>query len=146
MKRLIVMSDIHGNIEAMKSVVEDALSTYGSHIDGFVFLGDYCCDFLEGEECVQLIRELKSKFPVYAISGNRETGMVKPYKEAKDKGDKINWSLDSTMGAPLLSCERFSSDSLDFLTSLLYLSKGILTDCCVPSGFSTTRIIFASLQ
>lgn len=118
MKRLIVLGDIHGNVEAMKAVVHESLSTYGEHIDGFVLLGDYCCDFLEGEECIKLINTLKEKFPIYAINGNRETGMVKPYKETKDKGDNVSWAIDSTMGAPLLACERLSNESLEFLTSL----------------------------
>lgn len=116
--RLITLGDIHGNIEALKSVIEDSINSYGNAIDGFVFLGDYVCDFLEGEECIQLMMKLREKYPVYAINGNRETGMAIPYKKALDDGKDISWDIDSTMGAPLLSMRRMSDLSMDYIVSL----------------------------
>lgn len=115
--RLIAIGDIHGNIEAFKSVLGNVFQTYGNQVDAFLFLGDYCCDFVEGEECVQMMRELGKKYPIYAISGNREIGMVKKYQEMRQKGN-ITWGLDSTMGAPLLSCRRMSEDVLFYLSEL----------------------------
>lgn len=140
--KFIVLGDIHGNFDALKSVVEDAFQTYGEEINGFLFLGDYCCDFLDGEKCVNLMKELQKKYTVYAISGNRETGMVKKYVEAKEQGLEIGWDIDSTMGAPLLACRQMTTDTLQYLSQLpdkeivrisnapaLYLEhKFILTD------------------
>ncbi len=116
--RLITLGDIHGNIEALNGVIEQAINDYGKQIDGFVFLGDYCCDFLEGKECIERILELKKYYPVYVISGNRETAMVKKYYEAKLKGEEVPWNIDSTMGAPLLSCQRMTMDQLEYLSTL----------------------------
>lgn len=118
MDNFIVLSDLHGNYEALKSVVGDSLRKYGRSIKGFLFLGDYCCDFLEGEECIQTMLFLKQFYPVYAISGNRETGMVMPYVKKIKNGEKVNWDIESTMGAPLLSCQRLSESSLNFITNL----------------------------
>lgn len=115
--RLITMGDIHGNIEAFKSVLDNVFQNYGNQIDAFLFLGDYCCDFLEGEECVQMIHELGKKYPIHVISGNRETGMVKKYREMR-QNENITWCLDSTMGAPLLSCRRMSENVLSYLSEL----------------------------
>lgn len=116
--RLIVMGDVHGNIEAFKASVYNAIEKYGKQIDAFVFMGDYCCDFLEGNECVQLIKWVEQTYPVYAISGNRETGMAQKYYDAKRKGEPVSWSLDSTMGAPLLACQKMSDEELAYLSSL----------------------------
>lgn len=115
--RFVTMGDIHGNIEALKAVVIDALF-HEKKIDGFIFLGDYCCDFLEGSECIFLIQQLEQKYPIYMISGNRETGMVKKYYDKKLKGEEIDWDLDSTMGAPLLSCRHMSMEQLAYLSTL----------------------------
>lgn len=116
--RLIVLGDIHGNIDAMNSVVQDAIQTYGSQIDGFVFLGDYSCDFIYGEECVQLMKEIEKRYPIYAIKGNRETGMTDMYQNCIKEGKEVPWDMNSTMRSPLLSCKRMSESSLSFLSSL----------------------------
>lgn len=116
--RLIVLGDIHGNITALEAVLMDAIESYGSHIDGFIFLGDYCCDFLEGEECIELMQKLNKKYPVYAITGNRETAMVHPYKQELDYGNRVSWNVESTMGAALLSCDRMSHNTLNYIQDM----------------------------
>lgn len=115
--RLICLGDIHGNIEALRAVLNDALSTYDSLIDGFVFLGDYCCDFIEGEECMRLIQKIQQRYKTYFISGNRETGMVESYRKIKEESGNL-WSYDSTMGAVRLDCEKMSDETVEFLTNL----------------------------
>lgn len=114
--RLIILSDIHGNYEAARAVVEDALNNYRNQIDGFILLGDYVCDYLEGHEVIKLIKQLKQRYPIYAIKGNREN-MAKEYQTKKQAG-KALWEIDSTMGAPLLACNRMQKEDFDFLESL----------------------------
>lgn len=116
--RFIVLGDIHGNITALQAVVMDALENFDSKIDGFIFLGDYCCDFLEGQECIEFMRQLENKYPVYAITGNRETGMVLPYRKELDAGNKVSWKIESTMGAALLSCDRMNRENLDYIGNM----------------------------
>lgn len=118
MGTFVVLSDIHGNYEAFKSVISDAVTNFGKNIDGFLFLGDYCCDFLEGEECIRMINALKKYYPVYAISGNRESNMVLPYKKKMDNQEPIGWDINSTMGVPLLSCQRLSKEAFAFVENL----------------------------
>ena len=60
--RFIILSDIHGNYEALKASVDDAINNYHTQISGFILLGDYTCDFLEGHEVIELIKKLKEIF------------------------------------------------------------------------------------
>ena len=62
--------------------------------------------------------ELNKKYPVYAISGNRETGMAMQYIKSLEEGNNVSWDINSTMGAPLLSMERMSESSKEYITSL----------------------------
>ena len=116
--KLIVFGDIHGNYPAFEAAVYDALSTYGNEIDGFVFAGDYVGDFPDGPKVVELMQNIAKHNKTYIISGNRETGQVVPYLQAQKEGKEPDWSLDSTMGAALLSCRSLSQEQLEFLASL----------------------------
>ena len=144
----IIISDIHGNYESFKAVLMDALMQYGlvddytnssitellnkakNIIKGFIFLGDYVGDYPFGSEIVHLMMEIKKNYEVYAIAGNRETGMAKKfYKATKDyyKDGKIDlkeaerltgWSLETSMGAPLLDFSRLTKEEMEFLVNL----------------------------
>lgn len=116
--RFIITGDIHGNDVAFNEVLNKAVEKYGNAIDGFIDLGDFTCDFLWGEEVCQTLRNLKEKNLFYGINGNRETGMVKPYYNKKKAGEKVDWDIDSSMGAPLLSCERMSNETLEFINNM----------------------------
>lgn len=125
-KIMIVLGDVHGNYEALKGAVEDALKKYTieyngktiSAITGFVFMGDYGCDFPQGQKCIDYIREIANNYPTYVIKGNRETGMVDKYYEAKKNNTDIGWSLDTTMGAPLIDCSQMSEENLEYIYNL----------------------------
>lgn len=67
---------------------------------------------------MELIRQLEKKYLVYAITGNRETGMVIPYKREVDKEKRVPWGIDTTMGAALLSCDRMTKDTLDYIAKM----------------------------
>ena len=116
--RLIISGDIHGNDVAYDEVIKSAISKYRKNIDKFIDLGDFTCDFLWGEEVAQKMIDLKNMGKFLGITGNRETGMVFPYYTEKKNDKTISWDIDSTMGAPLLSCNRMSNETLDFITNL----------------------------
>ena len=116
--RFIITGDIHGNDVAFDDVLKDAMQKYGRKIDAFIDLGDFTSDFLWGEEICQTLRKLKDNGLFYGITGNRETGMVRPYYSKKKIGEKIDWDINSSMGAPLLSCERMSDETLEFINDL----------------------------
>lgn len=116
--RLIITADAHGNDVAYNEVIKNVISKYGNNIDKFIDLGDFTCDFLWGEEIARTMINLKKENKFLGITGNRETGMVFPYYNKKKTGEAINWDINSSMGAPLLSCNRMSDKTLEFITNL----------------------------
>lgn len=116
--RLIISGDIHGNDVAYDEVIKSAISKYRKNIDKFIDLGDFTWGFLWGEEVAQKMIDLKNMGKFLGITGNRETGMVFTYYTEKKNDKTISWDIDSTMGAPLLSCNRMSNETLDFITNL----------------------------
>ncbi len=116
--RLIITGDAHGNDVAYNEVIKNAIDKYGNTIDKFIDLGDFTCDFLWGEEIAKKMIELKKENKFLGITGNRETGMVFPYYNEKKAGKTINWDINSSMGAPLLSCDRMSDETFEFITNL----------------------------
>ena len=61
-----VISDIHGNLEALETVPSDAEA---QRVDGYILLGDYCLSNPEPDACVTRIRNLPN---AYVIRGNEE--------------------------------------------------------------------------
>lgn len=61
-----VISDIHGNLEALKTVLSDAEA---QRVDGYILLGDYCLSNPEPDACVTRIRNLPN---AHVIRGNEE--------------------------------------------------------------------------
>jgi Predicted phosphoesterase len=115
--RLIVIGDIHGNFEAFKATVEDALNNYGTNIEAFVFLGDYCCDFPDANKVVDLIKQIETKYTIHIIRGNRENFISEYYNRKKNNEEEI-WKIESSMGAPLISCERMNMEQLEYLSNI----------------------------
>lgn len=64
--RIAVIADIHGNIYALRSVVEDI---HRNNIDEVIFLGDLVLNGLYPKECFTLLHELK---PTIRIKGNTD--------------------------------------------------------------------------
>lgn len=54
--RFAILSDIHGNLEPLKSVLEDAAA---HHCSEYICLGDIVGIYGNSKECVQLIRRMK---------------------------------------------------------------------------------------
>ena len=61
-----IISDIHGNLPALKAVLEDAKNQNITH---YLFAGDYCLSGPWPNECTQMIRAIPDK---YVIRGNEE--------------------------------------------------------------------------
>ena len=116
--RYAIIGDIHGNYYALEAVINYILNDYGSELTGFIFTGDYVGDFVDGSKVVDLIEKLSKEYRTFIIKGNRETDQVGKYIEALNDGKEPNWSLDSTMGAALVSCRELGRDRLNYLKSL----------------------------
>lgn len=126
--KYIVLNDIHGNYNAFEECIKDAYEN-NPDIDGFILMGDYTCEFPDGDKVIELIRKLQSYSKVYCIKGNRETGMTDKYYMAKKEGKNVDWDIDSSMGMPLLCCNKMNIEQLEFLynmpETLIIESEGV---------------------
>jgi predicted phosphodiesterase len=61
-----LISDVHGNLPALKAVIHDALE---NNVDHYIFLGDYCIGLAYPNEVMNYIRSIDSS---YVVSGNEE--------------------------------------------------------------------------
>ena len=68
-----VLSDIHSNYHAFRACYEDAVSRGAER---FIFLGDYVSDLAEPDKTLDLLSEIREKFPAVCLLGNRERYML----------------------------------------------------------------------
>lgn len=95
--RIAVLADIHGNIYALQSVMEDI---YRNNIDEVIFLGDLVLNGLYPKECFQLLHELK---PTVLIKGNTDGWF--------DELDE-NWLLQENKDSGIFNRYKFLIDHL----------------------------------
>lgn len=68
-----LFSDIHSNFHAFQACYNDAVAQGADH---FIFLGDYVSDLAEPEKTLNLLYEIRAKYPTYCLLGNRERYML----------------------------------------------------------------------
>ncbi|MBQ8834278.1 MAG: metallophosphoesterase family protein [Oscillospiraceae bacterium] len=73
MPTIAVFSDIHSNYPAFQACYADALE---QGAEGFVFLGDYVSDLAQPREVLELVYEIRERYPTYCLRGNRERYML----------------------------------------------------------------------
>ena len=101
-----VISDIHGNLPALRAVLEDAGQ---QEVDGFLFAGDYCISGPCPDECITAIREVPG---AVVIRGNEEK-----YLENLEGRDPAEWT-DGQMQISYWSYRNMSRENLDYLLAL----------------------------
>lgn len=77
-----LISDIHGNLPALKAVIQDAME---NNVDHYIFLGDYCVGLAYPNEVLDYIRSIGSS---YVVSGNEDEFLVKMDSIEPDKWPK----------------------------------------------------------
>lgn len=82
--RFAVISDIHGNLPALDTIVEDAER---NHTDGFLFAGDYCLGNPYPDGCIARMRELAEQYICCAVRGNQEAYFERMPEEASARTD-----------------------------------------------------------
>ncbi len=142
---LVVLADIHANYAALEAAIHriDVLSP-----DGIILLGDYITDCPDPRRTLDLLYDLRKRYPVYMIRGNREDyllGHRKALAEGKDDG----WSSGSGTGALLYTYNALTEADLDFLESLPVSLDIDLPGCpvitaCHGSPFKTKDWIIGS--
>lgn len=112
--RIAVFSDIHSNYHALRACFEDA-SMQGA--DGFIFLGDYVSDLADPCETLDLVYEIRSRYPTVCLRGNRERYML-------EHGDGTAcFTKGSKTGSLLFTYEKLRQKDLNFFRSLPVCDK-----------------------
>jgi len=104
-----VLSDIHSNYHAFKACYEDALKKGCDH---FIFLGDYVSDFAQPEKTMDLVYEIRSRYPAVCLRGNRERYMLE-----QEQG-RLSFVPGSKSGSLLFTYEHLRKQDLDFFRAL----------------------------
>ena len=79
MNKLVVLSDIHGNLSALRAVVEDFQARYTP--DGLILLGDLIDYGMRSNEVIGEIKKLESQYAVICnLWGNHEGAAIYPEK------------------------------------------------------------------
>ena len=110
--KLMLLADIHGNYYALEECIRNILSNDSP--DGFIFLGDYCTDFPDWHETINLIKDLQTKYQTYIISGNRENIVIKYHENI----NKEIWNYKNTNGINLLGYNKLTESDLEFIYNL----------------------------
>lgn len=140
--RFAIISDIHGNLPALETVIDDAGR---NGVNNFIFVGDYCISNPCPDQCVTRIRKLANK---YVVRGNEEK-----YLEDLVGGDPATWT-DGQMQVTYWCYQKLSADNLRYLLSLptqisltfqsrtLYLShrSSDLIGDCEYRNWSTSQV------
>ena len=104
--KFAVISDVHGNLPALKAVLEDARK---QGISDYLFAGDYCLSGPWPDECISEIRAIPSK---HIIRGNEER-----YLENLIGKDQSLWT-DGQMQISYWSYRNVSTENLDYILEL----------------------------
>lgn len=89
-----LISDIHGNLPALKAVISDAKE---NKVDHFIFLGDYCVGLAYPNEVIDCIRTTESS---YIVSGNEDEGFTDymtdmPNQRPKGQFEAMPWVFNA---------------------------------------------------
>lgn len=110
--RLAVLADIHGNYYALKECIEYILKD--NDIYGFIFLGDYCTDFIQWHKVIELIKNIQKNYKTYAIKGNRDDIVIKYHNNV----DKYNWNYNNTNGINLVGYNGLTKSDFEYINQL----------------------------
>ena len=107
--RVAILSDIHSNYYAFKACYEDDIKC-GAGM--FILLGDYVSDLSEPQRTMDLVYEIRSKYPTVCLRGNREGYML----DCED--GRSNFTRGSKSGSLLFTYEHLRKKDLEFIRGL----------------------------
>lgn len=105
-----VISDIHGNSEALKATIADAIA---NKCTGFIFLGDYGTDFPGIHEVLNMVRWCQQNYPTYVIKGNREEYILDYLS-----GKQLDWENNPTKKIIVNDANSMTREDKNFIRSL----------------------------
>jgi predicted phosphodiesterase len=104
--RIAFISDVHGNISALKAVLDDARN---NRAENFIFLGDYIFDLPFSNDVVDLLRGLRN---AHFIKGNKETYLMKMTQQ-----NQAGWVYEQ-LNALYYIYRTLKPDNFSFLSGL----------------------------
>lgn len=113
--RIGVFSDIHSNYYAFRACVDYMVS---QGIRDFLLLGDYVSDTPYPEQTMELIYELREKYTVHMLRGNREEYLLEQRAVRNGLKEGIRWPANSASGNLLFTYERLTERDWELFESL----------------------------
>lgn len=108
---IAVLSDIHGNYEALKACINYALER---EITTFLFLGDYLGEFAYPRRTMDYLYQLRENYQCFFIRGNKEDYWLN-YRNCGETG----WSgYNSITGALWYTYQNITERDLDFFAGM----------------------------
>ncbi|MCR5427964.1 MAG: metallophosphoesterase [Lachnospiraceae bacterium] len=114
-KQIGVIADIHSNYTAFKTAVEYMT---GRGIREFLLLGDFVSDTTDTAETMRYIYELKERYDVRLLRGNREEYFIGQRKVRRGETEGPEWLFNSASGNLLYTYELLTDRDIDFFESL----------------------------
>ena len=108
--KFAILSDIHGNIEALKACIE---LINEKNVDALIWCGDFVTDMPNGNDVINLIREYKNKYTSYIIKGNREDYIID-----YEAGKHPDWKENGRFSNIVRTYNNLSKENLEWIKTL----------------------------
>ncbi len=106
-----VFSDIHSNYHGFRACYDEAVKR---GVNQFLFLGDYVSDCAYPEKTMELLYQIRDRYPCHFIRGNREDYLLNHQKGAED-----GWTTPSSAtGGLLYTYEHLKKEDLKFFENM----------------------------
>lgn len=138
-----VLSDVHSNYYALSACVDYMLQ---EGIEDFLLLGDYVSDTSFTERTMELIFELREKYRVQMLRGNREEYLLDQRAVQRGLKEGIKWPANSASGNLLFTYERLTEKDWELFESLPITFRYEYEDfpaiiCCHGSPGNTRELM-----
>lgn len=120
MARYALISDIHGNFEALEAFLEYIQK---HPVDGIISLGDYVTDGPYPERTMELLYQMREKYDCYMIRGNREDYLL------DNVDNKEGWKPSSANGALHYTFTHLRKTDMEFFASLPTEREVVIEGC-----------------
>lgn len=109
MKKIALISDVHGNYKALEAFLE-YIET--DPVEGVICLGDYVTDGPCPERTIKLLYELQNRYTCYMLRGNREEYLL------NNAGNPEGWKPSSANGVLYYTLQHVTERDMAFFDSL----------------------------
>lgn len=143
MMKLAVISDIHGNLPALRACLDHFEK---ENCDEYLLLGDFVSDAPYPRETLDCLYELMDRHTCHVLRGNREDYML-GQKRVRDRLETGRlWKYNSASGNLLFTYDRLSGKDFEFFGSLpitfVYRKEGYpALTCCHGSPVSNSELV-----